>query len=79
MARLAENTKLAAVVLAAALSASAATRTWNGGGDGSTWADARNWGGTAGVTGTTHLPLLGTTSGILDVHGDGTGTVLIMK
>ena len=52
MARLAENTKLAAVVLVvAALSASAATRTWNGGGDGSTWADARNWGGTAPAAG----------------------------
>ena len=59
MAKLAENTKMArglaalpaVVVFAAALSASAATRTWTGGGDGSTWADARNWGGTAPAAG----------------------------
>ena len=59
MAKLAEITEMAkglaalpaVVVFAAALSASAATRTWTGGGDGSTWADARNWGGTAPAAG----------------------------
>ena len=35
--------------------------------------------GTAGVPGTTHLTLLGETTGVLDVHGDGKGTLMLFK
>ena len=40
-------------VAVACLGVSAATRTWSGAGDGTTWADAANWGGTAPAAGDT--------------------------
>lgn len=40
-----------ATVIAMAFSASAADRTWTGGGDGATWGDPDNWGGTAPTAG----------------------------
>jgi len=49
------KTLLACVALCAALGASAATRTWTGGGDGASWSDAANWGGVAPADGDTAM------------------------
>ena len=45
------------------------------------WRKARlgRYCGTADVPGTTHLALLGATTGVLEVHGDGRGTIMLFK
>ena len=53
MARRCSKTFFACVAFLAALGATAATRTWTGGGDGATWSDAANWGGVAPADGDT--------------------------
>ena len=55
MDRRCSKTLLACVALCAALGASAATRTWTGGGDGASWSDAANWGGVAPADGDTAM------------------------